>query len=150
MRKPTGFFGRHMPVIIHKRALSTDSFTFGNWRQYIAARDDGSLQPVRMSQWPLVLLMIGLVLLELVAMAVFLTPAISTVPHPITNWGYVYTMTMIGFISLGIALGLYFGEYKMVIPVGPKVYDGRRRFWSEETAMIAQTDQDRRVESRRK
>lgn len=140
MKKPTSFFGRHMPFMIHRRALSLDSFTFGNFRQYIAKRDDGALQPVRLSQWPLVFLMIGLVLLELVAMCVFLTPALVDNPPPITNWGYVYTLTAIGFFSLGLSFSVYFGPYRMVIPVGPKVYDGRRRFWSEEREMIAQSD----------
>jgi hypothetical protein len=152
MRKqptPTSFLGRHMPFFIHKRALSEDSFTFGNWRQYIAKRDDGALQPVRKTMIPGVLVCIGLCLLELVGLAVFLTPVLVEHPRPITNWDYVYTLTFLGFMCFGVGMGLIYGEYKMVVPVGPKVYDGRRRFWSEETDMIAQTDQDRRVMDRR-
>jgi hypothetical protein len=63
--------------LIHKRAIARDSWTGGDYTQYIADRDDGSLQPSRISMLPWLPLMIGLVLLELVACSVFLTPLLT-------------------------------------------------------------------------
>jgi hypothetical protein len=112
--------------LIHKRAIARDSWTGGNYTQYIANRDDGSLQPCKGSMIPFVLLLIGLMLLELVAMAVFMPS-----PRPIANWEYVYTLTLIGFICFGVGLGLQFGNYRLMKAVQWRSYDGKRHPYYE-------------------
>jgi hypothetical protein len=117
--------------LIHKRAIARDSWTGGDYTQYIADRDDGSRQPARISMLPWLPLGIGLVLLELVACAVFLTPLLQVHAPPITNWNYVYTLTFIGFVSFGIGLGLLVGDYRLMKAVQWRSYDGKRHSYYE-------------------
>lgn len=118
-------------ILIRKRALHRDGWTGGNYTQYIADRDDGSKQPCKGSMIPFVMLMIGLVLLELVACVVFLTPMIDPNVRPITNWDYVYKVTVIGFIATGIGVGLLVGNYRLMKAVQWRSYDGKRRHYYE-------------------
>jgi hypothetical protein len=117
--------------LIHKRAITRDSWTGGDYTQYIADRDDGSLQPSRVSMLPWLPLLTGLVLLELVACSVFLTPLLTPKALPITNWTYVYTLTVIGFVSFGIGLGLLVGDYRLMKAVQWRSYDGKRHPYYE-------------------
>lgn len=117
-------------MLIRKDALSKDSWTGGNYTQYIAKRDDGSLQPCKGSMIPFYLLMIGLALLEMVALAVFLTPALVTSPPPL-NWPYIYVVTVIGFLATGIAAGLLLGDYRLMKAVQWRSYDGKRHPYYE-------------------
>lgn len=118
-------------ILIRKQALHKDSWTGGDYTQYIAHRDDGSLQPCKGSMIPLVLLMIGFVLLELVGLSVFLTPVMVDNAPPITNWNYVYTLTLVGFMSFGVGAGLLVGEYRLMKAVQWRSYDGKRHSYYE-------------------
>lgn len=121
---------RNNYFIIRKQALREDGWTYGDWRQYVANRDDGSVQCCKHSQLPLLPLIIGICLLEMVALAVFMTPVIQSHPAPL-NLGYVYTLSVVGFTLFGIGAGLYIGDYRLMYAVGPKSFDGKRHFWSE-------------------
>jgi hypothetical protein len=117
--------------LIRKRAIARDSWTGGDYTQYIASRDDGSLQPSRISMLPWAPLMIGLILLELIACEVFLRPVLVMNPPPITNWDYLYTLTFIGFMLSGIGFGLLVGDYRLMKAVQWRSYDGKRHSYSE-------------------
>jgi hypothetical protein len=128
---------RNNYLIIRKRALSLDSFRYTDQRQYIAKRDDGALQPCIHSMVPLFLSIIGVTFLSLVAMAVLM------VPHDNINHTTTPIVLFIAFVMTGIGSGLLFGDYRLMYAVGPKCYDGRRRFWfeeEEERKMLAQKD----------
>lgn len=128
---------RNNYIIIRKRALSVDSFRYTDQRQYIAKRDDGALQPCIHSLLPLFMSIIGMTFLALVAMAVLMVPPanINQTTTPI--------VLFIAFVMTGIGAGLLFGDYRLMYAVGPKCYDGRRRFWfeeEEERKMVAQRE----------
>jgi hypothetical protein len=128
---------RNNYIIIRKRALSLDSFRYTDQRQYIAKRDDGALQPCIHSMVPLFLSIIGVTFLSLVAMAVLM------VPHDRIDQTTTPMVLFIAFVMTGIGSGLLFGDYRLMYAVGPKCYDGRRRFWfeeEEERKMLAQKD----------
>lgn len=118
MRKPY--------LIIHKRALSEDSWTYGDWRQYIARRDNGGLQCCRISILPLFATVIPAAFLLLVAMAVLIGNMSVANLNPLP--------VLIAFMVLGLGAALQFGDYRLAVPVGPVCFDGRRRFWHEEEA----------------
>jgi hypothetical protein len=129
---------RNNYLIIRKRALSLDSFRYTDQRQYIAKRDDGALQPCIHSMVPLFLSIIGVTFLSLVAMAVLMVPH-DRINHTTTT----PIVLFIAFVMTGIGSGLLFGDYRLMYAVGPKCYDGRRRFWfeeEEERKMLAQKD----------
>jgi hypothetical protein len=126
---------RNNYIIIRKRALSLDSFRYTDQRQYLAKRDDGAIQPCVHSLLPLFLSIIGVTLLSLVSMAVLMVP-----PEKI-NQTTTPMVLFISFVMTGIGAGLLFGDYRLMYAVGPKSYDGKRRFWfeeEEERSMIAQ------------
>lgn len=121
-------------ILIRKQVLSRDSWTYGDYRQFIAERDDGSLQPCRSSKIPFHLTMFGFVLLMIVGM-IFLN---FTLGDRIVNWGNAYIMTFIGFVSFGVGLGLEIGDYRLMKATGWRSYDGKRRHYFEEQPMDGQ------------
>jgi hypothetical protein len=58
-------------LIVRREALKEDSWTYGEWRQYIVFRDNGDACCVRLSTLPHMLFLIGLVGLTLPLMGAF-------------------------------------------------------------------------------
>lgn len=112
---------RNNYIIIRQRAImGQDSFTYGNWRQYIVKRDDGAIQPCKHSMLPFWAGLFGMVVLAIVAMVVFM------IPPSLVKWPNLWVMTFIGFAAATTGLMLQFGTYRLMYAVGPKSYNGRR------------------------
>lgn len=115
-------------LIIHRdRAkLQRDSWTYGDWRQYVVFLDDGSAVSCRISGVPATLAMIGFIVLAIVAMLVWVMVA---TPLPVI-WGRLFFLTSIGFALLGPWLVTWFTPWRIVIPVSePMKPDSDGSYW---------------------
>ena len=101
-------------LIIKRDALKRDGWTYGDWAQYVAFRDDGTAACVRMSQLPAIFGMLGL---ALVATMTWLCLDPSIPPGAII-WPRAYAMLAVGFAMVGFSLLFTVTRWKLVKVVG--------------------------------
>jgi hypothetical protein len=104
----------------------TDSWTYGDWRQYVCKRPDGALQCARPSSIPSISFMMGVALLSMTAIAAALT-----------IWAGVaiyWERAMVATVLAGaLTSPMLLKRHRLMLSVGPKQYDGVRVFEHEPT-----------------
>lgn len=95
-------------LIIRRGALCEDSWTYGDWRQYIAFRDNGDACCVRMSVLPSILAMLGASLLAVVAVAA---------QGVLVRWPVMAFYAFLGFALCGPALVQLLTDWRLVVVV---------------------------------
>lgn len=111
---------------VRRKGLVEDSWTYGDYRQYLHTHRDGSISCVRLSRIPSIAAVVGW------AMAVILMPILLIAWHmslkPIwsnVGWWLVASAILISFALLCI-------PFPLVVAVGPRQRGNYRRFWEEE------------------
>lgn len=100
-----------------------DGWTYGDWRQYVARRPDGALQPCRVSGLPFFMAIIGLFcLFPAICGAIFELQGVDV------YWGRVLWASVAGFLLTIPALILWFGPWTLMTAVAPRSYNGLRHF----------------------
>ena len=96
-------------LFVHREHLHEDGWTYGDWRQYVAFRANGSAVICRLSELPSYLGMLGFGLLLVVAMIVL-------VPHPEhVRWGRLFVFAFVGFLLLAPGLLNWLSPYRLVV-----------------------------------
>lgn len=103
-------------LIIKRKALFEDGWTYGDWRQYVAWRDDGTASCVRMSRLPGYLSLLGVCLLSLAATVVFADWSTGGL-LPLA-WGRLFWLTFAGFAALGLAGWFTVTPWRLTVIVG--------------------------------
>lgn len=117
-------------MVIHKRAIrGRDSFTYGDYRQYLVDRDDGAIQPARYSGIPATMMLFGTLGLFLPVTALMLI--LGGAPYESIAVGRVFVFTAVSLTLIAIGAALTFGPYRLLQATGPRCYDGRRMFYFE-------------------
>ena len=98
-----------------------DSWTYGDWRQYICNRPGGQTQCARFSRIPAYGLLIGLVCLTLVGFAAFMNW--NDVP---VRWSLVAMTAVVGCLAITPFVAGWFFQVYLMKAVGP-MNDGARR-----------------------
>lgn len=114
-------------MIIHRERakLQRDSWTHGDWRQYVAFLDDGSAICCRISGLPATLAVAGFIILALAGMG-FLTAGMGVPVY----WWRIYAFAFVGFALLGPWLITWFTPWRMIVPVSEKmVADENGSYW---------------------
>lgn len=108
--------------IVHRSNLWEDSWTYGDWRQYMCKRADGALQCARVSGLPLI---IGALAFLVFGSAVM---AMVTMPSALIAWERAIPAAVFGGLVLtGLIAGRLNG-FVLMRAVGPRQYNGRRIF----------------------
>lgn len=100
-----------------------DGWTYGDWRQYIARRRDGALQPCRASGIPIFMMLFG---------GFGLFPALMGVVFTLQGiqpiWERIATITGISALVFATGLFLCLSPWTLMTAVGPRSYNGQRHF----------------------
>ncbi len=112
--------------ITHADSYNLDSWTYGDWRQYVATRSDGSLQPCRISGLPAVSMMLGCVLMMPIIFAlIFYFQGVD--PEKLA-WGRATGAAIIGFVMTIPWIICWTTPWEVMTAVAPRSYDGMRHF----------------------
>lgn len=106
-----------------------DSWTYGDWRQYMCRRKDGSTQAAKLSALTTISAVIGFCIMVLCAIAVYFFYA-HDVPVYWERLGAFWITG--GLMIMPVIMERNYGVYLMV-SVGPKQYTDRRILPGEET-----------------
>lgn len=106
-----------------------DSWTYGDWRQYMCRRKDGALQAAKLSALTTISAVIGFCIMVLCAMAVYFFYA-HDVPVYWERLGAFWIAG--GLMIMPVIMERNYGLYLMV-SVGPKQYTDRRILPGEES-----------------
>lgn len=99
-----------------------DGWTYGDWRQYIARRADGSLQPCRVSQ--VGVLMFALTM-SIAGLALYIVAVVFAHDQSDRlNWAVIISMPIPALVLWAVHLS----GYCLMAAVGPRSYDGWRHF----------------------
>jgi len=118
MRKTYGYF------FSREGEMWRDSWTYGDWRQYICRRPGGQTQCARFSTFPIFGLMIGVALWTILLLTVGFALFVD-LGHRVNGPLLIWFMVVGTLLVLPYILGRLFGVYLMV-GVGP-MNDGARR-----------------------
>lgn len=117
---------RYPYLIVRRDRMFHDSWTYGDWRQYIVNLDDSanSTRCAKISEVPFFVGLLGVVVLSLPVVA--LTLAVAGVPTDKIAWDRVMWALMLGVILTTVGFTFTFSRYRLMKAVGP-VNDGTRR-----------------------
>lgn len=99
-------------LIIKRTALKEDGWAYGDWRQYVAFRDDGSAACVRMSSLPATLGLVGLFV------AMCLSVAMLTWPPGTIAWGRAWASLSLALSMVGVWSLFTMTQWRLVVIVG--------------------------------
>ena len=103
-----------------------DSWTYGDWRQYVARRRDGSLQPCRVSGLPGVLAAIGFFLMTPILFACLLHW--NGMSSEQLAWGRAIVSFFVGTTLCVPWVICWTTKWEIMTAVAPRSYDGQRHF----------------------
>lgn len=110
--------------IVRRRDVWEDSWTYGDWRQYVCRRPDGALQCARPSAIPLVFAIGSVVLSAMASMsAAFAEPGSLA-----GDYAGPVVATAIASGLAPAALVAFLRKFAFMVAVGPRQYNGRRVF----------------------
>lgn len=107
--------------------MREDSWTYGDWRQYLCTHEDGSVQCAKISDLPFMLGILGLIPLFLGLLGVY----IGFYDFDAVKWPWVLGFLAVGLLVEWLVLAFHMARLHLMVPVGPKQYDGKRVFWHE-------------------
>lgn len=109
--------------------IREDSWTYGDWRQYVCTRRDGALQCARISGFQ-TFIWLGAMFIGMLAATVAYVA--WNVQESLVFWNRVYAMLGVSaFLLLGCVFFLR-GGYYLMHAVGPRQYGDRRILPGEE------------------
>lgn len=112
--------------ITHADDYWLDGFTYGDWRQYVARRPDGSLQPCRVSDLPFFLGMMGFfALFPAIFAVIFLWQGLD--PAKIA-WERAAVSAVVGIVMMIPLAICWTTPWELMTAVAPRSYDGNRHF----------------------
>lgn len=98
-----------------------DSWTYGDWRQYIVEHKDGSAQCVRLSRIPFLITALAFFIFIFLCFMLIYLPLNSRIGMGlIVCWAILSAMGMIRI-----------KRKNFVVAVGPRMTEGKRLFWDE-------------------
>ena len=101
-----------------------DKFTYGDWRQYVAKRPDGSLQCCKVSAVCFVIFITGILALLFTLTGLLVSWQAPGAPL----WGRIVVAGIIGAVFTTFPFVLNRMGWTIMTAVGPRQYDGRRIF----------------------
>lgn len=104
----------------HKRDRWTDSWTYGDWQQWICNRPGGETQCARGSNIPWVSFLLGL------AFAVMIGLPMATWPPESIVWERAIPGLVVSVLMAVWPVALFFSPWVLMVPVGP-MNKGTRR-----------------------
>lgn len=113
-------------LIIKRRALFADGWTYGDWRQYVAWRDDGSACLVRMSNLPLFASLVGVFFLLAAGCGTWLK---VEAPDAIVGWGKLFGYACLGFALVAPLLITWLTQWRLCVIVGRAVRRADGSYW---------------------
>lgn len=102
-----------------------DSWTYGDWRQYVCKRPDGALQCARISTMPASIGTAGALLFF--SLVIVLAILLFNVPDKVA-WERASIALSISFSMMLPAINMIYSKHRLMVAVGPKQYDGKRLF----------------------
>ena len=105
-------------LIIRRQALSQDSWTYGDWRQYVAFLDNDEAVCCRGSSLPFNLLLTGIVLIALAGMGTWVALAAPAVP---VYWWRIFAVAATGFAMTGVQFVVWFTDWRLMVMVSQKM-----------------------------
>ena len=103
-----------------------DGWTYGDWRQYIARRPDGALQPCRVSGLPVFLMLLGGFAMFPLMATIF--AVLSGVPTDDFVWFRIGVATGVGVTLMLPSIILSMTRWRLMTAVAPRSYNGERHF----------------------
>jgi hypothetical protein len=114
------------PLIVRKSCLQEDSWTHGNWKQYIAFIDDDTVVVCRRAVMPVVVGLLGLAVLTLALMV-----AVTT-PFELVHWDRLFSVAVGAFFFMAPAIIELFTDWRWMVPVArPMKRHADGSFWRD-------------------
>jgi hypothetical protein len=99
-------------LLSRRTALQRDSWTYGDWGQYLAFRDNGEACCVRHALLPIYCAIAGLILLWFPALAIA-----CAVQGMAVSWNSIAGVAFAAFLLLGPEVVLSFTDWRLVVVV---------------------------------